>query len=124
MSGTGNSYAAAHLAGIAALVRSKHPDLRPFQVRTVLWARAAKVREAPDAAGRLSRNMRLASSPRASAALSAVASGEVCPGPQRIPYSLCCCTVSRQGGLSLHRRMHQSSVRGSRSTPLNAGLIR
>lgn len=48
---TGNSYAAATLAGIAALVRSKHRDLRPFQLKTVLWATAANVlgagRDAP-----------------------------------------------------------------------------
>ncbi|HEX9993961.1 MAG TPA: S8 family serine peptidase [Acidimicrobiales bacterium] len=43
---TGNSYAAATLTGIAALVRSKHPDLRPFQLKTVLWATAANVLEA------------------------------------------------------------------------------
>jgi subtilisin family serine protease len=58
---TGNSYAAPHIAGLAALVRSKHPDLRPFQVKTVLWAVAANVREAPGVdpmAGRLSRAMR------------------------------------------------------------------
>ncbi len=56
---TGNSYAAPHIAGIAALIRSKHPDLRPFQVKTVLWATAANVREAGevDVAGRLSRRM-------------------------------------------------------------------
>ena len=55
---TGNSYAAPHIAGIAALIRSKHPDLRPFQVKTVLWATAANVREAPRPAGRLSQVMR------------------------------------------------------------------
>lgn len=54
ITGTGNSYAAPHLAGIAALVRSKHPQLRPFQIKTVLWATAANVREAPNPAGRLS----------------------------------------------------------------------
>lgn len=43
---TGNSYAAATLAGIAALIRSKHRDLRPFQLKTVLWATAANVVEA------------------------------------------------------------------------------
>ncbi|HUO49031.1 MAG TPA: S8 family serine peptidase [Acidimicrobiales bacterium] len=53
MTGTGNSYAAPHLAGIAALVKSKHPGLRPFQLKTVLWATAANVQEAPTAAGRL-----------------------------------------------------------------------
>lgn len=50
--GTGNSYAAPHVAGLAALVRSKHPELRPFQVKTVLWACAANVVEAPVRAGR------------------------------------------------------------------------
>lgn len=54
MKGTGNSYAAPHIAGIAALIRSKHSELRPFQVKTVLWATAVNVREAPRAAGRLS----------------------------------------------------------------------
>jgi subtilisin family serine protease len=69
--GTGNSYAAPHIAGMAALIRSKHPVLRPFQVKTALWATAANVREAPEIAGRLSRVTRspTAASPRASAAL-------------------------------------------------------
>jgi len=52
-SATGNSYAAPSLAGIATLIRSKHPDLRPFQLKTVLWATASNVREASTAAGRL-----------------------------------------------------------------------
>jgi len=55
---TGNSYAAPHIAGLAALIRSKHPELRPFQLKTVLWATAANVREAPVQAGRLSRVLR------------------------------------------------------------------
>ena len=55
---TGNSYAAPHISGLAALVRSKHPDLRPFQVKTVLWAAASNVVEAGDQAGRLSRVLR------------------------------------------------------------------
>jgi len=38
---TGNSYAAAHLAGLAALVRSKHPNLRPVQLKALLAATAA-----------------------------------------------------------------------------------
>jgi subtilisin len=64
---TGNSFAAPHIAGIAALVASKHPGLRPFQMKTVLWATSANVREAgaPDSeqrAGRLSRIMRAAAS--------------------------------------------------------------
>ena len=46
MHGTGNSYAAPHIAGIVALIRSKHPELRPFQVKTVLWATARNVRDA------------------------------------------------------------------------------
>ncbi len=57
---TGNSYAAPHISGIAALIRSKHPALRPFQVKTVLWATAVNVREAGeevDIAGKLSRRM-------------------------------------------------------------------
>jgi subtilisin family serine protease len=59
MKATGNSYAAPHIAGLAALIRSKHPDLRPFQIKTVLWATAANVREAgpADMPGRLSRSM-------------------------------------------------------------------
>jgi hypothetical protein len=56
---TGNSFAAPHIAGIAALVRSKHPTLRPFQLKTVLWATSANVLEATNPrAGRLSRIMR------------------------------------------------------------------
>jgi subtilisin family serine protease len=50
---TGNSYAAPHISGLVALVRGKHPELRPFQVKTVLWACAANVLEAPVRAGRL-----------------------------------------------------------------------
>jgi subtilisin family serine protease len=56
---TGNSFAAPHIAGLSALIRSKHPQLRPFQVKTVLWALAANVQEAPlEQAGRLSRSLR------------------------------------------------------------------
>ena len=44
---TGNSFAAAHIAAFAALIKSKHPELRPFQIKTALWAAAANVREAP-----------------------------------------------------------------------------
>lgn len=41
---TGNSFAAPHIAGITALIRSKHPELTPFQVKTVLMACAANTR--------------------------------------------------------------------------------
>jgi subtilisin len=43
LTSTGNSFAAPHISGIIALIRSKHPDLTPFQVKTVLWACAANV---------------------------------------------------------------------------------
>lgn len=43
---TGNSFAAPHIAAFAALIRSQHPELRPFQIKTALWASAANVREA------------------------------------------------------------------------------
>jgi subtilisin len=33
---TGNSFAAPHIAGLIARILSKHPDLTPFQVKTVL----------------------------------------------------------------------------------------
>lgn len=38
---TGNSFAAPHVAGIAALVRSKHPHLTPYQLKSVLHALSA-----------------------------------------------------------------------------------
>lgn len=44
LTSTGNSFAAPHITGIVALLRAKHPDLTPFQVKTVLWACAANVR--------------------------------------------------------------------------------
>lgn len=74
---TGNSYAAPHISGIVALIRSKHPKLRPFQVKTAMWASATNVREAHDKpipAGRLSRAMRpvTMSSARATGSLRAV----------------------------------------------------
>lgn len=60
MQATGNSYAAPHISGIAALIKSKHPVLRPFQIKAVLWATAANVREAQPAraAGRLTNILR------------------------------------------------------------------
>jgi len=35
---TGNSFAAAHITGLVARLLGKHPDLTPFQVKTVLHA--------------------------------------------------------------------------------------
>ncbi|HEU5271681.1 MAG TPA: S8 family serine peptidase [Jatrophihabitans sp.] len=40
---SGNSYAAPHIAGIAALVLSKHPWLTPFQLKSVLYHCAMNV---------------------------------------------------------------------------------
>ena len=57
MTATGNSFAAPHISGFVARILAKHPDLRPFQVKAVLWATAANVTEARDRAGRLSRVM-------------------------------------------------------------------
>lgn len=41
---TGNSFAAPHIAGIVALIRALHPDLAPFQMKTVLYACASNIR--------------------------------------------------------------------------------
>jgi subtilisin family serine protease len=41
--GTGNSFAAPHIAGICALILSKHPELTPFQLKSVLHLTAANV---------------------------------------------------------------------------------
>lgn len=38
ISATGNSFAAPHIAGRAALVRARHPDISPFEVKTILAA--------------------------------------------------------------------------------------
>jgi subtilisin family serine protease len=40
---TGNSFAAPHIAGIVSLIRGKHPELTPFQIKTVLYACASNV---------------------------------------------------------------------------------
>lgn len=42
---TGNSFAAPHLAGIVARIRSKHPKLTPFQIKTVLFSCASNTRQ-------------------------------------------------------------------------------
>lgn len=41
---TGNSFAAPHVAGLIARLLSKHPELTPFQVKTVLHALADNAR--------------------------------------------------------------------------------
>jgi len=40
---TGNSFAAPHIAGIVTLIRAKHPELTPFQIKTVLLACASNM---------------------------------------------------------------------------------
>ena len=47
---SGNSFAAPHIAGLAALVRSKHPDLTSFELKTVLSAVATPWTVADDEA--------------------------------------------------------------------------
>lgn len=37
---TGNSFAAPHITGLSALARSKHPELTPFQLKSVLYLTA------------------------------------------------------------------------------------
>jgi subtilisin family serine protease len=46
---TGNSFATPHIAGLCALIRAKHPELTPFQVKSVLFLTADNVLE--DAGG-------------------------------------------------------------------------
>ena len=40
---TGNSFATPHMTGICALLRSKHPELTPFQLKSVLYLIATNV---------------------------------------------------------------------------------
>jgi subtilisin len=44
MTATGNSFAAPHIAGYAALIRSKHPEATPFEVKAILAATASSPR--------------------------------------------------------------------------------
>ncbi|MGH2447545.1 MAG: S8 family serine peptidase [Chloroflexota bacterium] len=46
ITGTGNSYATPHISGIVAQILSKHRQLTPFQIKTVLYYTAKNVREA------------------------------------------------------------------------------
>lgn len=42
---TGNSFATPHMTGLCALIRAKHPELTPFQVKSVLYLTANNVHE-------------------------------------------------------------------------------
>ncbi len=44
---TGNSFATPHMTGLCALIRAKHPELTPFQVKSVLYLTADTVLEEP-----------------------------------------------------------------------------
>jgi subtilisin family serine protease len=45
---TGNSFAAPHMAGIATLIREKHPEASPFEVKAILAATSNGAREAAE----------------------------------------------------------------------------
>jgi subtilisin len=47
---TGNSFAAPHITGIAALILAKHPGLRPYELKTVLRAACSNRRTGPSGA--------------------------------------------------------------------------
>lgn len=49
MRATGNSFATPHIAGICALVLGKHPELAPFQLKSVLYLTATNVLGGADA---------------------------------------------------------------------------
>ena len=40
---TGNSFATPHMSGICALILAKHPDLTPFQLKSILYLTASNV---------------------------------------------------------------------------------
>jgi subtilisin len=40
---SGNSFATPHMSGICALILGKHPELTPFQVKSVLYLAAANL---------------------------------------------------------------------------------
>jgi subtilisin family serine protease len=44
---SGNSFATPHISGICALIRSKHPDLTPPEVKTLLGLTATNAEDAP-----------------------------------------------------------------------------
>ena len=43
LNGSGNSFATPHLTGICALILAKHPELTPFQLKSVLYLTATNV---------------------------------------------------------------------------------
>ncbi len=43
---TGNSFAAPHIAGLAALIRAAHPGITPFETKAILAGTASNVRSA------------------------------------------------------------------------------
>ena len=43
MIGSGNSFAAPHITGLAALLRGQHPELTTFELKAVLAATATRV---------------------------------------------------------------------------------
>src|SRR5438067_2515162 len=45
LTATGNSFATPHIAGVCALILAKHPDLTPFQLKSVLHLTASNVDE-------------------------------------------------------------------------------
>ena len=47
ITGTSNSFAAPHVAGLVARILAKHPGLTVFQIKTILRALAANVRRSP-----------------------------------------------------------------------------
>lgn len=45
---TGNSFATPYIAGLCALIMSKHPELTPFEVKTLLYHTSANVKTTAD----------------------------------------------------------------------------
>ena len=43
MRSSGNSFATAHMSGICALILAKHPELSPFELKSVLYLTADNV---------------------------------------------------------------------------------
>jgi subtilisin len=51
MISTGNSFATPHISGLVALIIAKHPNLTPFQIKTILYACANNSHFTEDAEG-------------------------------------------------------------------------